>query len=437
MLGEQLPAAECLRWGVTTEVVANKDLLDTGRLHAERIFESAPLAVRARKRHAALMICRCRSGCGSPSSLSNGSTDRRVGRKGSVHSRRNANLCGGHVEMTARRDSIRCPRRTSRAVSMHLIAATLSVMPAAARAASPGAYPERAIRMIVPFPAGGGVDIVARIVAKEMSERMGQQVAVDDRAGASGIVGSELAAKAPPDGYTLLMGNVATHAVNVNLHKKLSYDPLKDFEPVSRIAEVPEVLLVHPSIPATSVKELIALARSKPGQLTYGSAGNGTPPHLAAELFKSMAKVNILHVPYKGTPPAIADLVGGQTTMIFSNIVTAMPLVNGGKLRALGVTSLKRSSVAPTIPTIAEGGLPGFQEYSWYGVLVPAGTPPAIISKLNFVIAEALKAPAVRDPLTKQGAEITPSTPAEFREFIVTEIARYGKIVKSSGLRVE
>ena len=316
------------------------------------------------------------------------------------------------------------------------ISTVLAVMGSHA-ASAPGSYPERTIRMIVPFPPGGGVDIVARTLAKEMTERIGQPVVVDNRAGAGGIVGSEIAAKALPDGYTLLMGNVATHAINVNLHKKLSYDPLKDFEPISRVAEVPEILVVHPSIPAMSVKQLIALARSKPGQLTYGSAGNGTPPHLAAELFKSMAKVDIVHVPYKGTPPALADLLGGQITMIFSNIVSAMPLVNGGKLRALGVTSIKRSAVAPTLPTIDESGLPGFQESSWYGVLAPAGTSPAVISSLNAAIVEALKAPALRDALTRQGAEVGASTPAQFREFIRVEIERYAKIIKSSGLRIE
>lgn len=318
-----------------------------------------------------------------------------------------------------------------------LLLAMLAFVPVAAHAAAAGAYPERPIRLVVPFPASGGVDVTARILAKEMSEKIGQQVVVDNRPGASGIVGSEIVANATPDGYTLLMGNVATHAVNVNLHKKLSYDPLKSFEPVSRVAEVPEILLVHPSVPATSVKELIALAKSKPGALTYGSAGNGTPPHLAAELFKLMANVNIVHVPYKGTPPAMTDLMGGQLTMIFSNILSALPLVNGGKVKALGVTSIKRSRVAPTIPTIAESGLPGFQENSWYGVLAPAGTPPAIISTLNKAIVQALKSPALLDTLTKQGAEVSASSPAEFREFIRAEIERYAKIVKASGLRID
>jgi len=321
-----------------------------------------------------------------------------------------------------------------------LLAASLAwLSPAAAGYAAAAAreFPERPIRMVVPFPAGGGVDVVTRILAQEMGERIGQQVVVDNRSGASGIVGSEIVAKATPDGYTLLMGNVATHAVNVSLYRKLSYHPLKDFAPVSRVAEVHEILVVHPSVPANSVKELIALARSRPGQLTFGSAGNGTPPHLAGELFKLRAGVNILHVPYKGTPLALTDLLGGQITMIFSNILSALPLVNSGKLRALGVSSLKRSHVVPDVPTISEAGLPGYQESSWYGVLAPAGTPGAVIAKLNGTIVQALKSPAALDRLAQQGAEIGTSSPEAFRDFIQSEIKRYETIIRSSGLRIE
>lgn len=318
------------------------------------------------------------------------------------------------------------------------LVAICAALPLLGRAASiAGTYPDRAIRLVVPFPAGGGVDIVTRILAAELTDKLGQQVVVDNRAGASGILGSEFVAKAAPDGYTLLMGNVATHAVNPSLYRKLSYDPLKDFSPVSRVAEVPEMLLVHPSVPATTVKELIAFAKTRPGELTFGSAGNGTPPHLAAELFKSMAKINIVHVPYKGTPPAMTDLMGGHITMIFSNILSALPPVNANKLKALGVTSRKRARVAPNIPTIAESGLPGFEEYSWYGVLAPAGTPSAIVTKLNGAIVQSLKSPTIVERLLQQGAEINTSSPAEFRDFIAVEIERYAKIIKSSGLRVE
>ncbi len=311
------------------------------------------------------------------------------------------------------------------------------VLPLLGHAAAPAGYPERGIRLICPFPPGGGVDITSRIVAAALTETLGQQVIVDNRTGASGIVGTELVAKAPPDGYTLLMGNVATHAVNVSLYRKLPYDPLKDFAPVSRVAELPQVLLVHPSVPATTVKELIAFAKARPGQLSYGSAGSGTPPHLAAELFKSMAGVDLVHVPYKGTPPAMTDLMGGHVMMIFSNMLSALPPVQSKRLRALGVTTLKRARAAPDIPTIAESGLPGFYEISWYGVLVPAATPPAVVAKLNGAITQALRMPAVAATIAQQGAEVTPSTPAEFGDFMRSEIARYAKVVKSSGIKVE
>jgi len=265
----------------------------------------------------------------------------------------------------------------------------------------------------------------------------GQPVVIDNRTGAGGNIGADMVAKAAPDGYTIGIGSIGTHAVNVSLYRKLSYHPLKDFAPVSRVAEVHEILVVHPSVPANSVKELIALARSRPGQLTFGSAGNGTPPHLAGELFKLRAGVNILHVPYKGTPLALTDLLGGQITMIFSNILSALPLVNSGKLRALGVSSLKRSHVVPDVPTISEAGLPGYQESSWYGVLAPAGTPGAVIAKLNGTIVQALKSPAALDRLAQQGAEIGTSSPEAFRDFIQSEIKRYETIIRSSGLRIE
>ncbi len=300
-----------------------------------------------------------------------------------------------------------------------------------------GAYPLRPIRFVVPFPAGGGVDIVTRILAKEMAEKLGQQVVVDNRAGASGVIGTQIVANSSPDGYTLLMGNVATHAVNVNLFKKLPYDPLKDFAPICLVARVPGILLVHPSVPANSIQELIALAKSKPGQLVYGSAGNGTPTHLAAELFKSLAGVNIVHIPYKGTPPALADLIGGQITMMFSNIVSGLPMVKAGKAKGLGVTSLKRASIAPDIPAISESGLPGFQEESWYGALAPLGTPLAVVARLNATIMQVLNSPAILDRFVQQGAEIVPGSPGEFREFIRSEILKYARIVKDSGLRIE
>ena len=249
-------------------------------------------------------------------------------------------------------------------------------------------YPARPVRLIAPFPATGGVDIIARQIAQKLSDRWGQQVVVDNRPGATGIIGTDLAAKALPDGYTLLMGNVATQSINVSLYK-IPYDPIKDFAPITLVARVPEMLVVNPSTPAASVKDLIALAKAKPNQLTFGSAGAGSPPHLAGELFQHLAKVQFVHVPYKGSAPALIDLIGGQINLYFGNILSAMAHVKAGRLRALGVTSVKRAVVAPDVPTIAEAGLPGYEEYNWYGILAPRGTPKAIVDKVHAAVAAA------------------------------------------------
>ncbi len=297
-------------------------------------------------------------------------------------------------------------------------------------------YPTRPVRMIAPFPATGGVDIVARRIAQKLSDRWGQQVVVDNRPGATGIIGTDLAAKAAPDGYTLLMGNVATQAINVSLYK-LPYDPIKDFAPITLVGRVPQILVVHPTMSAQNVKELIALARAKPKQLTFGSAGTGSPPHLAGELFQHLAQVQFIHVPYKGSAPALIDLIGGQINLYFSNILSAMVHVKSGKLRALGVTSVKRSVVVPDVPTIAEAGLPGYEEYNWYGILAPRGTPKPIVDKLYTDIAAILKSPEVRDPLTRDGAEVIASTPDEFTRFIKSEMAKYAQVIKARGLKAE
>jgi tripartite-type tricarboxylate transporter receptor subunit TctC len=293
------------------------------------------------------------------------------------------------------------------------------------------------VRLIAPFSAGGGVDIVARLVAQRLSEKWGQQVVVDNRTGATGIIGTDLAAHATPDGYTLLMGNAATHAVNVSLFKKLPYDAIRDFVPITLVGRVPEMLVVHPALPASSVQELIALAKSKPGELTFGSAGSGSPPHLAGELFQSLAKIRLVHIPYKGSAPALTDLIAGQINMYFSNILSAVPYVKGGRLRGLGVTSANRSVVAPDIPAIAEAGLPGYEDYNWYGVLAPKGTPKAIVDKLHTDIVHVVKSTDVEDRLTKDGAEVIANTPAEFAKFIREEIQKYAQIIKQSGLRTE
>jgi len=303
--------------------------------------------------------------------------------------------------------------------------------------AAENTYPSRPVRLIAPFSAGGGVDIVARLVAQRLSEKWGQQVVVDNRTGATGIIGTDLAAHATPDGYTLLMGNAATHAVNVSLFKKLPYDAIRDFVPITLVGRVPEMLVVHPALPASSVQELIALAKSKPGELTFGSAGSGSPPHLAGELFQSLAKIRLVHIPYKGSAPALTDLIAGQINMYFSNILSAVPYVKGGRLRGLGVTSAKRSVVAPDIPAIAEAGLPGYEDYNWYGVLAPKGTPKAIVDKLHTDIVHVVKSTDVEDRLTKDGAEVIANTPAEFAKFIREEIQKYAQIIKQSGLRTE
>ena len=296
-------------------------------------------------------------------------------------------------------------------------------------------YPNRPVRLIAPFSPGGGVDIVARLISQKLGEKWGQQFVVDNRTGATGIIGTELAARATPDGYTLLMGNAATHAVNVSLYNKLPYDAVKDFAPISLVGRVPEMLVVPPSLPANTVKELIAMAAAKPGELTYGSAGAGSPPHLAGELFQYLAKVRFMHIPYKGSAPALADLLGGQINIYFSNILSAVPYVKANRLRGIGVTSTKRSVVAPEIPTIAESGLPGYSDYNWYGMLAPRNTPAAIVNKLHAGIVQVVRTKDIEDRLTKDGAEVIASTPDEFAAFIAEEIKKYAQIIKQSGLQ--
>ncbi len=310
----------------------------------------------------------------------------------------------------------------------------LFTLTASLYAAAP-TFPTRPIRLVAPFPPGGGTDILARTIAQKLSESMGQQVIVDNRPGATGIIGTEIAKDATPDGYTILMGNAATHAVNVSMFKRLPYHPLRDFELITQVARLPEVLVVHPSLPANSVKELIALAKAKPGQLNFGSAGVGSPPHLAGEIFKLLAKIDIVHVPYKGSPPALADLMGGQINMYFSNILTGMRLVKTGKLKALGVSGAKRSVVAPELPTIAEAGLPGYEEYNWYVIAAPKGTPREIVRTLNTRIVEILKSQEVAALLTRDGAEVVASTPEECVRFVQSEIKRYAKVIHDAKLK--
>ncbi len=315
-----------------------------------------------------------------------------------------------------------------------LVACALDVSGAPAGAED---YPNRPIRFIVPFAPGGGGDIVVRTLAQKLNATLGQPVVVDNRSGAGGNVGTDLAAKSSPDGYTILMANVAPIAINVSLYKKLPYDPVKDFAPVSLIAVFPNVLVVYPSLPAKSVKELIALARSRPGQLAYASAGNGSTTHLAAELFKNQAAIDMIHVPYKGGGPALVDLIAGQVNLYFGSMPAALPHVRSGKLRALAVTSARRSRAAPELPTVAESGFPGFEAATWIGVLAPAGTPPPIVTRLNREIVTILQQPDLEERLSAQGAEPVTNTPAQFAAYIRSEIRKWSQVVTDSGARVD
>ena len=266
-------------------------------------------------------------------------------------------------------------------------------------------FPARSVRLIVPQSAGGGADILARTVGQKLSEAWGQPVVIDNRPGAAGIIGTEAVAKAAPDGYTLLMGAISTHAINPSLYKTLSYDPVKDFAPVTMVATAPLLVVVHPSLPVNSTQELIALAKAKPGQLFFASAGSGNSAHLAGELFKTMANVDLVHVPYKGATPAETDLIGGQVSVMFSSILSALPHAKAGKMKALAVTSARRSSIAPDLPTVAESGVPGYDVNPWYGLFAPAGTPRAIVERINRDVARILAQPDVRQRFATLGAE--------------------------------
>ena len=301
----------------------------------------------------------------------------------------------------------------------------------------PGAnYPAKQIRVIVPFPAGGPTDAIARAIGQKLSETWGQPVIVDNRPGAGGNIGTELAAKSPADGYTLFIGTVA-NAINQSLFAKLPFDFVRDFAPVTQNYVTGLILAVHPSLPAHSVKELITLAKAHPGQLSYASSGVGGTPHLAGELFNSMAGVTMVHVPYKGSAPAMADLLGGHIQLTFDNMLTVLPQVKAGKLRGLAVTMTTRSPLTPELPTVAEAGLKGFEVKSWNGVVVPTGTPKEIIARLNGEIVRILRQPDLREKFLVQGVELVPTTPEEFGAFIKQDIAKWAKVIQLSGARAE
>lgn len=298
-------------------------------------------------------------------------------------------------------------------------------------------YPTKPIRMICPFPPGGTTDVVARIVAQGLTEAWGQQVIVDNRPGAGALIGTEMAAKSPADGYTVLLGSITTHAVNPALHKKLNFDVINDFAPVTLVVSSPQLLAVHPSVAAKSAKELIALAKTKPGQLNYASAGSGTSPHLTFELFKTAVGVDIRHVPYKGTGPAITELVGGQVQAMITGVVALMPHVKSGKLRGLAVTSKARVGALPELPTIIESGVPNFDVSSWFGVFLPAGTPRAVVTKMNGQIRKIVETPEVRKRLVDLGADPETNTPEQFAAYVRSEKVRWGKVVRDTGARLD
>ena len=299
------------------------------------------------------------------------------------------------------------------------------------------AYPAKAIRMVVPFPAGGTTDILARVVGQKITEATSQQVIIDNRPGAGGNIGTEIAAKALPDGYTLLTDPGSTLTINPSLFAKLPFDPLRDFAPVTIIAAVPNLLVVHPSLPVKSVKELISLARSRPGKLNYASTGAGQSTHLSMELFKLMAAVDVTHIPYKGSSPALTDLLAGQVTLMFDNMPSCLPHVKAGKLRALAVSTLKRSPALPQLPTVAESGLPGFEVSVWFGVLAPAGTSRDIVSRLNAIIVNALTSADVRERLAGQGAEPIGNTPEQFTAQMERDLVKWAKVVKDANIKLD
>jgi tripartite-type tricarboxylate transporter receptor subunit TctC len=296
-------------------------------------------------------------------------------------------------------------------------------------------YPSKPVRLIVPFPPGGSNDVVGRMIAQQLSDRLGKQVVVDNRGGAGGVLGSELAANAIPDGYTLLVISLA-HAVSPWLYK-LNYDPIKSFAPVSILASGPNVLVVHPDLPVHSVGELIALAKQKPGELNYASAGIGSFQHMGGELFKLTAAVDIVHVPYKGGGPAMTDVLGGHTKIMFSSLVQTSGFVRNGQLRALGTGGSHRSSVLPDVPTIAEAGLPGYEATNWWGIVAPAGTPPAIVEKLHNVISAVQNSEQTKKQFATEGAEIVQMGSAEFGTFMASEIKKWERVVKESGIKAE
>ena len=308
---------------------------------------------------------------------------------------------------------------------------------AAAFAAYAQAWPAKPVTIIVPWPAGGPSDIAARPMAKGLQDSLGKPFVIDNRGGAGGNIGTDLVAKAAPDGYTLLITSSAPIVINPSIYKKMAFDPSKDLAPITNLIRVPLVLAVHPSVPANNLQELIAYIKSKKGELQYASSGNGTPQHLTGELFKTTAKLDMVHVPYKGSAPAITDLLGGHVPMMFDSTIAILPHIKGGKLKPIAVTAAKRSPQLPNVPTFAEAGMPGFESYAWYGFFAPAKTPPDVIAKLNTAAIKVMKEPEYQKVLEETGSEFVGDTPEKFATFVKAEAAKWGKVAKETGATVD
>jgi tripartite-type tricarboxylate transporter receptor subunit TctC len=312
----------------------------------------------------------------------------------------------------------------------------LSVMLLTPLAAQAQSYPSKSMRIVVGFPAGGATDVVARAIAQHVSEAWGQTAVVDNRPGAASNIGAEAVAKSPADGYTMLMGSVSL-SINPTLYTKLGYNALKDFTPVVQVTNTPFMLCSHPALPVKTMKELIVMAKAKPGQLQYGSAGNGSGAHLFTELFRSMAGIDVQHIPYKGAAPAMTDLLGGHIPFMFDNIITMWPQAKNGKLRCLAVTTATRSAIAPDVPTVAQAGVPGYEANAWFGLFVPTGTPAEAVEKINGEVNRALKLPAMRDRLLALGCEPAGGTSQQYGTFFRAEIDKWAKVVRSAGARLD
>jgi len=315
-------------------------------------------------------------------------------------------------------------------------AAALAAMVATAAPALGQAYPTKPIRIVAPSTPGDAPDVIARLVADKLSVALGQQVVVDNKPGAGGVVGSESVAKAPPDGYTLIMGNAGSHGINAAVYSKLPYDIQRDFAPVSQVAIAPNVMVVNPSVPANSVAEFIAYAKSQPGKLSYASGGNGSSAHMSMELFKAMAGIDVQHIPYKGSSPALTDLIGGQVAVFIGNMPPTVPHIKSGKLRALAVTTKSRSALMPELPTISDT-LPGYETVAWFGVLAPAGTPPDVVNRLSVEIGKIARSPEMREKLVAMGAEPVGGTPEEFKAVIDRDIAKWKPLAQKVGIKVD